>query len=81
MLPLKLRPAAILLLRLTSISPSTTVLLISCHACTQLNVDSRWGYETEALRHFHEIELIDVEDTTEAVRCIGLQVRPVAILR
>jgi hypothetical protein len=77
MLPLELR-AMTILLRLASVA-STTLFLVPRHACSQRDVHSGWRGETEALRDFHEIQLVDVEDAAEAVRGVGLKVGAVAV--
>ena len=67
-----------ILLRLTSVA-STTLFLVPRHACSQRDVHPGWGGETEALRDFHEIQLVDVEDATEAMRGVGLEVGAIAV--
>lgn len=62
------------LLRLTSVSPSALYLLVSAHAGTQGDIDTRRGWETETFGDFDEIEFIDVEDGAEGVWRIGVDV-------
>ena len=77
MLPLKLRAMPILL-RLTPIA-ATTLFLVPRHACPQGDVHSGRRGEAEALRDFHEIQLVNVEDAAEAVRRVRLEVGAVAV--
>ena len=78
MLPLELRAMPILF-RLAPIAASS-LLLVARHACPQRNVHSWWCGEAKALRYLHEIQLIDIEDASQAVGRVGLEVRTIAVL-
>ena len=64
---------AMLLLWLTPIrSPSR---LRPFLRCTNIDIDTRWSDEAEALSDFREIETVDVEDGSQAVAGVGLDIR------
>jgi hypothetical protein len=76
MLPLELQA-----LRLTTVTASSLLLLllISAETGPKLDVNTRWRREAEALRHFHEIELVHVENGAQGVRGVRLEVGAVAV--
>lgn len=60
-LPLEPGAAAVGLLRLATIRPSTALLLVARHARAECDVDTRWHGEGEGLCHFCQVELVDIE--------------------
>lgn len=60
------------LLWLASISSSALHLLISAHARTQGDIDAWRSRETETLGDFDEIEFVDVKDSAERMRRVGI---------
>ena len=51
-----------------------TALVALLHAGTESNVDAWRSGETERFGDFDEVEAVDVEDTAQAVGCVGLEV-------
>lgn len=68
------------LVRLASIWPPPLHLLVLSHARAQLDIHPWWGRESETLCHLHQIELVHVKHTSQAVACVRVQVRPVTFL-
>lgn len=79
-LPLELQ--AFTPLRLAAVRPAALLLLllVPAQAGTQRDVNTGWGGESEALGHLDEVQLVHVEDGTEGMRGIGLEVRAVTFL-
>jgi hypothetical protein len=59
-------------LGLAAVRPTALVALL--HAGTESNVDTWRSGETEGLGHLDEVKAVDVEDTAQAVGCVGLEV-------
>lgn len=70
-----------LLCWLRSVCATPLNLLISLHAGTQRQVHPWRCVETESLSHLNQVELVDIENRSQRMRSISLQVRPVSILR
>ena len=49
------------LFRLTAITPSSALLLVSLHARSQLNIYPWWRCETKTLGHLDQIKLVHIE--------------------
>lgn len=60
-LPLDLHASCSTLLRLTSVRPPT-LLLVSSHTSTELNVHPGRSGETERLRDLDEVDLVDIKN-------------------
>lgn len=65
---------------LTAIRPPTFLFLIPTHARAERDIHPGRDREAEALGHFNQIELMDVEDGAERMAGVGLQVAAVAVL-
>jgi hypothetical protein len=76
---LPFEPGTAMLLRLTSIRPPPTLLLVPTHACPELNIHPWRCRETKAFGDFDEIEFVDVEDRAERMRGIGLEIGAIAV--
>jgi hypothetical protein len=59
--PLEFQP----LLWLASVRPTTLLLLISAHACSQRDIYPWGSREAKALCYLDQIELVDVEDGSQ----------------
>ena len=59
-------------LRLAAVCATSLVALL--HAGTESNVDAWRGRETERFGNLNKVEAVDVEDTAQAVGCVGLKV-------
>lgn len=75
--PLELRRVP----RLAAIIPSPCLLLIAAHAGPQGDVYARRCIEPKTLGHFDEIEFIDVENRSERMRGVSLEVRFITFFR
>lgn len=64
---------------LTSIRPPPTLLLVSLHTRSELDIDSWRRGEPETFGHFDQIELVDVKDRPEAVAGVCLQIGSIAV--
>lgn len=64
---------------LTSIRPPPTLLLVSLHTRSELDIDSRWRGKPETFGYFDQIELVDVKDRPEAVTGVCLQIGSIAV--
>ena len=51
-----------------------TALVALLHAGTESNVDAWRSRETERFGNLDKVKAVDVEDTAQAVGCIGLEV-------
>lgn len=80
MLPLELQTSAVLGLTAVCAASLLFLLLITAQAGAQLDINAGWGGETEALGNLDKVELVHVEDSTERVRGVCLEVGPVTIL-
>lgn len=74
-------PESLTLLWLAPIRSSALFLLISAHACAKSDINSRWSLEAEAFGDFDEVKLMHIEDRTQAVRSIRLQIGTITVLR
>lgn len=66
-----------LLAWLAAISPAAFIALL--HTRAQIDVDARRYREAKGLGDFLEVELVDVEDATQTMRGVGLEVGAVAV--
>ena len=62
---------------MAAVCSATFVALL--HAGTEGDVDAWRGGETEGFGDLDEVEAVDVEDATQAVRCVGLEVGTVTV--
>lgn len=53
---------------------SATLNLVSAHAGAQLDIDTGWRVEAKALGYLGKVELVDVEDTAQAVAGVGVDI-------
>lgn len=77
MLPLELRS-----LGLAAVRAATLLLLslITGHASTQLDINSRRSIETKALGDLHQVQLVHIEHGAKRMRGVRLEVRSVSFL-
>lgn len=80
MLPLELQSSTVLGLAAVRAATLLLLLLIAAEAGAQLDVNARWGIETEALGNLDEVKLVHVEHSAKGVRGVCLEIRTVTIL-
>lgn len=80
MLPLELQSSTVLGLAAVRAASLLLLLLIAAEAGAQLDVNARWGIETEALGNLDEVKLVHIEHSAKGVRGICLEIRTVTIL-
>lgn len=68
------------LMRLTPIRSSALLLLVPAHASAQRDVHPRRCRESKGLGHLDQIQLVHVEDASQTVRGVRLEVAAVALL-
>ena len=66
---------------LATIRSPSLGLLIPTHTGSQCQVHSRRCSKPKALGHLHQIQLMDIKDSSQTVARISLQITPVPILR
>lgn len=80
MLPLELQSSTVLRLTAVRAASLLLLLLIAAETGAQLDVNARWGIESEALGNLDEVKLVDVEHGAKRVRGVCLEIRTVTIL-
>ena len=62
------------LLRLAAVCSSALFLLVPAHTRAYRDVHTWWYLETEALGHFYQVKLMNIEDRPQTMGCVCLQV-------
>ena len=73
-------PETSALLRLTPIRPPALCLLILTHARTQSEIYPRRNRKPKALSNLDEIQLMHIEDGSQTMACIGLEIATIPVL-